>query len=101
MAVSVALLVVVGASRLFPDSKTESAQSLSVLDINSASKDDLKALPGMGEEYARRVIRSRPYADKNELLTRNVLPKSVYDGVRDRVTAAHAKARPVTAAPTQ
>jgi DNA uptake protein ComE-like DNA-binding protein len=49
-----------------------------LLDINTATVAQLKALPGMGVAYARRVIAGRPYTAKNQLVTRGILPQDVY-----------------------
>ena len=57
------------------------------LDINSASIAELKALPGMGVAYARRIVENRPYSSKNQLVTRGVLPQTVYNAIRDRIVA--------------
>ena len=62
------------------------------LDINVATVAELKALPGMGLAYARRVIENRPYSAKNQLVTRGILPQSVYDGIRDRIVAHRVQA---------
>jgi len=57
------------------------------LDINTATAQQLKALPGFGNAYAQRVIAGRPYTAKNQLLTRGVLPQSVYDQISARIVA--------------
>ena len=58
-----------------------------LLDINTATLAQLKALPGMGEAYARRVIAGRPYTAKNQLITRGIIPQATYDKVKDQVIA--------------
>lgn len=62
------------------------------VDINTASASELKTLHGVGEMYAQRIIRSRPYNSKNDLVTKGVLPQNVYDRIRDQIVA-HRKAR--------
>ena len=57
------------------------------LDLNTASAAELKALPGMGDAYVRRVIEGRPYTAKNQLVTRGVLPREAYEQIRDRIVA--------------
>ena len=59
------------------------------LDINTATPQQLKALPGFGDAYVRRVIAGRPYTAKNQLVTRGVLPQSAYDKVSSRIVARH------------
>jgi competence protein ComEA len=59
------------------------------LDLNTATLDQLKSLPGMGEAYARRVIAGRPYTGKNQLLTRGILPQPAYEKMQALVVARH------------
>ena len=58
-----------------------------LVDINSASASDLDALPGIGESRAKAIIKNRPYSGKDDLLSRHVLTKSVYDGIKDKIIA--------------
>jgi DNA uptake protein ComE-like DNA-binding protein len=62
----------------------------SPLDINTATPDQIKALPGIGDAYTKRIIDGRPYTAKNQLVTRGVLPQKTYDGIKDQIVAAHA-----------
>lgn len=57
------------------------------LDLNSASEEQLRTLPGVGPARAQAIIAGRPYAGKDDLVKRNILPKNVYDGVKDRIIA--------------
>ena len=57
------------------------------LDLNTAMPAQLRALPGMGDEYVRRVIRHRPYTAKNQLATRGILPAEEYRRIQDMVVA--------------
>jgi competence protein ComEA len=65
--------------------------STKLIDINSASQDELDALPGIGKAYSKKIIDNRPYQSKNQLVSKGVLPKSVYDGIKDRVVARQPK----------
>lgn len=58
-----------------------------LLDINTATAAQLRALPGMGEAYARRVIAGRPYTAKNQLVTRGILPQQVYAKFQNGIIA--------------
>ena len=58
-----------------------------VIDINSASWRELDALPGVGEARARKIVRKRPYKGKDELWQRKILPRPVYDAIKDRIVA--------------
>ncbi len=57
------------------------------LDINLASPAELRALPGMGDVYVKRVIAGRPYTAKNQLVTRGILPRAAYERIKDGIVA--------------
>ena len=57
------------------------------LDINSASADELKALKGIGEVDAKKIIENRPYKTKDELVEKKVMPKATYDKIKDQIVA--------------
>jgi len=67
-----------------------------VIDINSASEAELKAIPGVGDSYASKIIAGRPYTNKTQLKSRKILPAPVYDKVKDLVVAKQAAAKAVT-----
>ena len=58
-----------------------------LLDINSASKADLEALPGIGAARSDAIIKGRPYRGKDDLVRRNIVPEGVYAGIKDRIIA--------------
>jgi DNA uptake protein ComE-like DNA-binding protein len=66
------------------------------VDINSASEAELRAIPGMGDSYASKIIAGRPYTNKSQLKTRNILPAPVYDKVKDLIVAKKAVSKAVT-----
>lgn len=66
---------------------TTPAAKAPLIDLNSASKDELDALPGIGSVRADAIIKGRPYKGKDELLRKKVLPSNVYDGIKDRIIA--------------
>ncbi len=57
------------------------------VDLNSASKKDLAALPGIGPDYAQSIIDARPYGSKQDLLKKKIIPQETYTKIQDRVTA--------------
>ena len=57
------------------------------LDINSASKDDLDKLPGIGEKRADAIIKGRPYKGKDDLVNKKIIPQNIYDGIKDKIIA--------------
>ena len=58
-----------------------------LIDINSASRDQLKTLPGIGDAQAQKIIAARPYFSKADLATKDVLPTGVYLSLKDRIIA--------------
>jgi DNA uptake protein ComE-like DNA-binding protein len=67
------------------------AASKDLLDINTATAAQLKALPGMGDEYVRRIIAGRPYTAKNQLVQRGILPQSAYEQIKLQIIAHRPK----------
>lgn len=64
----------------------------SKLDINTASAADIKALPGIGDAYTKRIVDGRPYTAKNQLETRGILPAKTYAGIKEMIVAHKASA---------
>ena len=96
-ALAIALLATTGtALAADPPAKTAAsapAKTEALLDLNSASREDLIKLKGIGEARADAIIKGRPYKGKNELLDRKIVPESVYNDIKDQVIAKQVAAK--------
>ena len=93
LALAVALLFApsIAFAKSQPAEKKASAKKTEKLDLNTATEDELKALPGIGDAYSKKIIEGRPYKAKDELVEKKIVPKATYAKIKDKVVAHQVK----------
>ncbi|HTG81528.1 MAG TPA: helix-hairpin-helix domain-containing protein [Geobacteraceae bacterium] len=75
-----------------PPKKSVPPEKAGLMDINSATEDQLKALPGVGDSIAKKIIAGRPYEQTDELVSKQIIPKELYIIIKERITALKGEA---------
>jgi competence protein ComEA len=79
------------AAPIAPAKPATTAAGAAKIDINTATVDQLKVFPGIGDAYSKRIVDGRPYANKSQLLSKGILPAATYNKIKEQIIATQPK----------
>ena len=84
---AVGLVMPLAAQKKAPPPPAAAAAATDLIDVNSATEEQLRTLPGIGAAFAQRIIKNRPYRGKNEIVSKAGVPQATYDKIKDKIVA--------------
>jgi competence protein ComEA len=96
IAVLMFALSLVGGMAMSQDKPSAAGSTMAAtekLDINTATLDQLKALPGIGDAYSQKIVDGRPYRAKTDLVQKKIIPQATYDKIKNMIIAKQSKTK--------